>query len=48
MWRLVVERVATLQEIETAWSIDDLMDANDFLDAWIEAGAARTPGGSGA
>jgi hypothetical protein len=28
---VVLENVATLQEIETHWSIDDLADANDVL-----------------
>lgn len=37
VWRLVMERVATLREIEEAWSILDVAEANDALDAWIEA-----------
>lgn len=37
VWRLVLERVATLREIEEHWSILDLADANDALDAWLEA-----------
>lgn len=39
VWRPVLERVATLHEIETHWSLDDLLDANDALDAWQEAQA---------
>jgi len=33
VWRCILERIATLQEIETHWSLIDLMDANDVLDA---------------
>ena len=40
MWRLVVKRVATLQGLETHWSIDDIFDANDAIDA-IEAAEAK-------
>jgi hypothetical protein len=36
---LVLEKVATLQEIETFWSITDLADANEALDCWYEAKA---------
>lgn len=44
VWRLVVvERVATLREIEEHWSICDLADANDALDALIEAQNRNTP-----
>jgi len=32
VWRCILERIATLKEIETHWSIDDLMDANEALD----------------
>lgn len=28
-----MEKVATLQEIETYWSMEDVMDANAFIDA---------------
>jgi hypothetical protein len=37
LWRPVVERIATLQEIETYWSIDDLADAHEALDIQYEA-----------
>lgn len=33
----MIERVATLQEVETYYSIDDAADMNDALDAWHEA-----------
>jgi hypothetical protein len=36
---LVVKRVASLQELETWWSIDDVRDANEALDAMAEAEA---------
>lgn len=39
MERLVLEGKATRHEIQTHWSIDDLADANDALDAWYEAKA---------
>jgi len=32
VWRLVIERVATLTEIDSAWSLDDILDANAVLD----------------
>ena len=33
--------MATLQEIETHWSLDDLLDANDALDLKEQAEAQR-------
>ena len=39
MWRLVLEHVATLREIEEFWSIDDVAAGNEALDAWREAQA---------
>lgn len=32
MWRLVVQGVATLEELETHWNIDDVLRANGILD----------------
>lgn len=32
MWRLVLEGVGTLTEIEAHWSITDVLDANEALD----------------
>jgi len=32
IWRVVFENIASLQEIETFWSIDDLMEANSIID----------------
>ena len=32
IWRLVVDEKATLSEIAAAWSIDDVLDANEALD----------------
>lgn len=32
IWRLVFERVATLEELETHWSLDDVARANALLD----------------
>jgi len=32
VWRCVLVKIATLQEIESHWSILDLADANDALD----------------
>lgn len=33
----MLERIATLQELETYYSIDDLQDRNDALDAKADA-----------
>lgn len=35
-WRPVIEGVATLEEIENAWSVDDLIDAHEALDMKAE------------
>lgn len=40
-WRLVIGKVATLAEIDTHWSLDDMLDANAVLDMqdhgqWLE------------
>ena len=32
-----MERIASLQELETWYSITDVADRNDALDAWAEA-----------
>lgn len=42
MWRLVIEGAATLAELETVWSLDDLLRANAVMDfrAAQEAAAA--------
>lgn len=32
IWRVVYSGKATLQEIETHWSLDDLLDFNEILD----------------
>lgn len=37
--RLMIEGIATLQELETWYSLDDILDRNDALDAWKEATA---------
>jgi hypothetical protein len=34
---LILERLATLQEIETWYSLDDVMDANFALDTQVAA-----------
>lgn len=39
VWRVIIEQVATLREIESYWSIDDLADANEALDIKHEAEA---------
>jgi len=33
----LLERIATLQELETWYSLCDVMDRNEALDAWQEA-----------
>jgi hypothetical protein len=40
VWRVVLSGNATLTEIETMWSIDDLGDANEALDIQAEIEAA--------
>lgn len=35
-----MERLTTKDALETTWSIDDVADANETLDAWHEAEAA--------
>ena len=32
LWRPILAKIATLYEIETHWSIDDLADAHEVLD----------------
>jgi hypothetical protein len=32
LWRPIIEKIATLEEIERWWSIDDLLDAHEVLD----------------
>ena len=31
IWRLIFENIATLQELETIWSLDDVLRANAIL-----------------
>lgn len=33
----MIERIASLQELETWYSLDDVADRNEGLDAWHEA-----------
>ncbi len=37
IWRLILQGVATLQEIETHWSLSDVVAANRALDAKLDA-----------
>lgn len=32
IWRPIIKKVATLEEIESHWDITDLLDANEALD----------------
>jgi len=32
LWRLVFEKLATLEELETIWNLDDVDRANALLD----------------
>lgn len=32
VWRLVFEKIATLEEIERSWNLDDVLRANDLID----------------
>ena len=36
IWRLVIDKVASLQEIETHWNLEDVMKANALLDMRID------------
>jgi hypothetical protein len=36
-WRLVVEKLATLTEVETHYSLRDVVKLNDILDALEDA-----------
>jgi hypothetical protein len=45
VWRPIVEGLATLEEIDTHWSLTDLLDANDALDVKlaVQVEAAERP-----
>jgi hypothetical protein len=43
LWRLVINQCATLQELDTHWSIDDVMRANAVLDVKEEIETAMMP-----
>lgn len=34
VWRLVAAGVARLEEIDRHWTVSDVLDANEALDAW--------------
>ena len=36
IWRLILEGIVSLQEIEQSWSLDDVMRANALLDLKID------------
>jgi len=36
LWRLVTEKIASLQELETNWNLDDLYKANALLDMRLD------------
>jgi hypothetical protein len=36
IWRLVLENVASLQELETIWNLDDVERANALLDMRLD------------
>lgn len=42
IWRLVFEKIATLQEIETSWSLDDVLRALALLDCRTELQRQKT------
>jgi hypothetical protein len=37
VWRPILERIATLTEIEKYWTLTDLLDAHEALDERYEA-----------
>lgn len=40
VWRLVAARVASLHEIDTHWTLSDVLDANEALDVLADVGAS--------
>jgi len=36
-WRPIIEKITTLEEVETFWTIDDLADANEALNLKADA-----------
>ena len=36
LWRPVLRKIATLEEIETHWSLTDMLDAHEALDIMDE------------
>lgn len=43
----MLDRICTLQELETFWSFDQIVEANEVLDAYQRAqAAANKPKGS--
>ena len=48
IWSLIVEKVATLEELETYWSLDDVMRVHALLDmrASMEFEARRAANGN--
>lgn len=45
IWRPIMERVATLYEIETVYSLDDIVRVNTYLDVLKEVESASIPKG---
>jgi len=43
IWRLVVEEVGRLKEIETYYDLNDVLDAHDALDLKVSAEEASMP-----
>jgi hypothetical protein len=42
VWRLVIEQVATLRELDEHWGMADVLDANEALDKWAARQQRRT------
>lgn len=36
IWRLILEKIVTLTELETTWNLDDVMRANALLDMRLD------------
>ena len=45
IWQLVMEGMATLAELETTWSLDDVLRAAALLEAKADIAADLTPKG---
>lgn len=43
IWRPIMEKVVTLEEVRRSWDLCDVMDANDMLNHMAATQEANTP-----